>query len=408
MSYNEWLDIEVLEDYLDGKLDAKAMHQVEKLSLEDPFVAEALAGLSQLPRRTQSLSLLQKQLQERIAQKPVAQKRWRITAQRLSIAATAAVLFVTVSLLFWMRENKRQEVLAGKPKKLEVNIAPEMADIQGEAKENPQAKKAIDEALTKAKEQSLAQNKKPKIAPRSTIQSAMASEAVMDRREVESATVVRNKVEQIEVIAPAQAMRKEVKQAAAAMATIIPNNVGKLTGKVVEENGEPIIGAFVKLKGSNQVTSTDAKGEFALTIDSNLKQQKLAIGALGFKEKEVSAVPNELLNVALKQDDQRLSEVVVTGYGRAKKVTTPEPVRGWNRFERYLLNENKLLKDKATTGKEVRLSFTVDEKGRPVNIKIIDSLTTVENEEALRLINNGPNWKVQKNGSSAVTLRIKF
>ena len=52
MSYNEWLDIDVLEDYLDGKLDAKAMHQVEKLSLEDPFVAEALAGLSQSPKRT--------------------------------------------------------------------------------------------------------------------------------------------------------------------------------------------------------------------------------------------------------------------------------------------------------------------------------------------------------------------
>lgn len=68
MSYNEWLDIEVLEDYLDGKLDAKAMYQVEKLSLEDSFVAEALAGLSQSPKRTQSLSLLQKQLQERVAQ----------------------------------------------------------------------------------------------------------------------------------------------------------------------------------------------------------------------------------------------------------------------------------------------------------------------------------------------------
>ena len=59
MNYNEWLDIDVLEDYLDGKLDAKTMHKVERLSLEDPFVAEALAGLSQSPKRTQSLSLLQ-------------------------------------------------------------------------------------------------------------------------------------------------------------------------------------------------------------------------------------------------------------------------------------------------------------------------------------------------------------
>ncbi len=42
---NNWLDIDVLEDYLDGKLDAKAMHFVERQALDDPFVAEALEGL---------------------------------------------------------------------------------------------------------------------------------------------------------------------------------------------------------------------------------------------------------------------------------------------------------------------------------------------------------------------------
>ena len=59
MNNNEWLAIDVLEDYLDGKLDAKTMHQIEKISLEDVFVAEALAGLSQSPKRNYSLSLLQ-------------------------------------------------------------------------------------------------------------------------------------------------------------------------------------------------------------------------------------------------------------------------------------------------------------------------------------------------------------
>jgi len=108
VSYNDWLDTDVLEAYLDGKLDAKAMHDVERRSLEDPFVAQALEGLSRSPKRTLALSLLQKQLQERIAQKPAEQKRWRITSHRLSIAATAAVLFITVSLLFWMRENNRR------------------------------------------------------------------------------------------------------------------------------------------------------------------------------------------------------------------------------------------------------------------------------------------------------------
>lgn len=127
MNNNEWLAIDVLEDYLDGKLDAKTMHEIEKISLEDIFVAEALAGLSQSPKRNYSLSLLQKQLQQRIIEKPEKQKRWRITSQRLSIASAAAVLFVIVSVLFWMKENKRQEQLAKQAKRVEVNLAPKVA-----------------------------------------------------------------------------------------------------------------------------------------------------------------------------------------------------------------------------------------------------------------------------------------
>ncbi len=109
MKNNDWLGADILEAYLDGSLDAKTMHQVERISLEDPFVAQAMAGLSESKRRAISLSILQKQLQERLAQKPVEQKRWNMTGQRLSIAATAAVLFLTATILFWMRTSKNEE-----------------------------------------------------------------------------------------------------------------------------------------------------------------------------------------------------------------------------------------------------------------------------------------------------------
>jgi TonB family protein len=123
---NDWLDINVLEDYLDGKLDAKAMNRVEREALEDPFVAEALAGLSKSPKRSlQSLSMLQKQLYDRIAGQQQIKKASLVTWQRLSIAATAAVLFVSVSIIFWMRENNIQQMSAKNlNKKVEVTIAP--------------------------------------------------------------------------------------------------------------------------------------------------------------------------------------------------------------------------------------------------------------------------------------------
>lgn len=126
----DWLDISVLEDYLDGKLDAKTMNRVEREALDDPFVAEALAGLSESPKRSlQSISLLQKQLHERVAEHKSFKKTSVITWQRLSIAAAAAVVFVAVSVMFWMKEENYQKQLAGRAKKVDVTIAPDPLEV---------------------------------------------------------------------------------------------------------------------------------------------------------------------------------------------------------------------------------------------------------------------------------------
>jgi TonB family protein len=122
----DFLDIELLEDYLDGKLDSKTMYQIERQAEEDPFVAQALAGLSKSPRRSvQSLSLLQKQLYDRIGQQQVQKKRSVYTWQRLSIGAAAAVMFISVSIIFVMRDRQNREQrskLDGR--KVEVTVAP--------------------------------------------------------------------------------------------------------------------------------------------------------------------------------------------------------------------------------------------------------------------------------------------
>ncbi|MGN7203350.1 energy transducer TonB [Pedobacter sp. SAFR-022] len=120
---SNWLDIDVLEDYLDGKLDDKMMYRVEREALEDPFVAQALAGLSQSPKRSrQSLSLLQKQLETRIAGHEESKKESVITGQRLSIAATAALIFILGGIIFWMKYNNNQK--AKVPAVVEVNLDP--------------------------------------------------------------------------------------------------------------------------------------------------------------------------------------------------------------------------------------------------------------------------------------------
>lgn len=127
----DWSDIEILEDYLDGKLDAFEMHQVERYALEDPFVAEALAGLSASPKRAlESISMLQKQLHERVALHKAHKKESVVSWQRLSIAAAAAVLFIAVSIIFWMKDNAARMQLAKQQAAKEVTVATYLTSAQ--------------------------------------------------------------------------------------------------------------------------------------------------------------------------------------------------------------------------------------------------------------------------------------
>lgn len=108
----DWSTTAILEDYLNGKLAPQDMYQVERQAMEDPFVAEALAGLSAAPDGLQSMSLLQKQLRVRVAQQKTHQKESVVTWQRLSIGAAAAVLFISVGIVFWMKNNMNRDELA--------------------------------------------------------------------------------------------------------------------------------------------------------------------------------------------------------------------------------------------------------------------------------------------------------
>jgi hypothetical protein len=417
VSYNEWLDIDVLEDYLDGKLDAKTMHKVERISLEDPFVAEALAGLSQSPKRSQSLSLLQKQLQERIAQKPIEKKRWTLTSHRLSIAAAAAVLFVAVSVLFWMKENNRRQFEAQQAKKVDVNIAPQVAETKTvkPATPVPPAPKVeieIDKALADSKTNSLAKinRKEPLVQePEPTIVASAPTKPAVSAARVPAA--VQSAVVNEEVkINDALAKRKEVK---ALNEVLISKAEGikfnpNINGKVVSKyDGMPIQGADVILANSDVSTITNTKGEFHLRADTAQNQQ-LAIGYPGFASQVVKVNGNQSFKVELETNKNALNENVVVGYG-AYKNTIPIPFEGWSSFSKYLAENNKLLKNGATaTGKLVKLTFKVQKNGRPSNIKILQGLTNAENNEAVRLINEGPKWTLPSTSTNTVELSIKF
>lgn len=422
MSYNEWIDIEVLEDYLDGKLDAKTMHQVEKLSLEDPFVAEALAGLSQSPKRAQSLSLLQKQLQERIAQKPVEQKRWRLTSQRLSVAAAAAVLFVVASLLFWMKESSNRDQLAKQqPKRIEVNVAPQVADKKPEAPVAPVADSPVtsevDKALAKAKTSSLAKlNAKASAAAKAASANLLANQKAAetsDKAEVSVAAAAPApvamqarvlKVDSLSNVSVAKKEARPLNQTLSGRAPGVTFAPDVFSGKVISKvDGLPIPGADVKVLNTNIRTLTNSRGEFSLRLDSS-NSQSLTVNYLGFNAKEVSTKANKAI-IELEPNDKALKEVTVN-VGKAK-IEAPTPADGWAKYREYLNSNNKLYKG-TVANRNVLLSFEVDAKGRPSNIKVVRGLTKAEDDEAIRLVKQGPSWVRHRPSDSKAELSIEF
>ncbi|SKB75300.1 TonB family protein [Daejeonella lutea] len=112
-----------IQQYLEGKLDPEVAHQLEKQALDDPFLWDALEGYSVYRDPAADLSILQRQLHERIVHLQENKKVFDLSWQRLSIAAAAAVMFVSAGILFWMNSHKAPEQLASEAHKpVEVNV----------------------------------------------------------------------------------------------------------------------------------------------------------------------------------------------------------------------------------------------------------------------------------------------
>ena len=87
-------------------------------------------------------------------------------------------------------------------------------------------------------------------------------------------------------------------------------------GTVNDELGEPIIGASVKVQGTNDGAITDLNGNFSVKASSNAT---LTISFVGHLTQNVKVAGKTNITVVLKEDTQMLEDVVVVGYGTMKK-----------------------------------------------------------------------------------------
>lgn len=93
-----------------------------------------------------------------------------------------------------------------------------------------------------------------------------------------------------------------------------------ISGRVTDEKNAAIANASVTVKGTKIGTTTNAAGEFTLSLPPNAKT--LVVSSVNFEGSEIAIGSDNIVNIPLRSSDAALQEVVVVGYGTARKVGT--------------------------------------------------------------------------------------
>ena len=424
-----------LLDYIRGLRKGKEAHRLERESMQDPFLADAMDGYSQVEgNHEQRIEKLRMQVSAHSA------KKKNTRAITWSIAACLAIGFGISSYFLFLKKSMTDEVFIAKESvssKLAEPAVPPTPAIPATptVPATPQKEIALATAKVKTDSTPASEDSTPvseitarqadkkdmiaKIQATSQPQQGvpMATVPVMEEVSEETAALQ-------EVVATMDTFESESdkKMKLAKVATILPQK-NMIKGRVTDEKGEPLIGASVTYKGTNIGTITNMNGEFSLVKKDDKK--RLTAEYIGYNPVEIRIDTNRTMLIAMNEHKQALNEGVVVGYGAKKnkksttlgsdakvkeqteKEITPQPVIGKRSYQKYLKEHLVRPTDEkcAQVKGKVVLTFLVNKEGRPFYIKVKESLCESADKEAIRLIQEGPDWIY---GNKLVEVTVKF
>jgi len=100
--------------------------------------------------------------------------------------------------------------------------------------------------------------------------------------------------------------------------TIMAQTKINIKGIVADQNGDPLVGTTIIIKGTSLGTITGADGSFHLSVP---EKSILVVSSIGFKTLEIAATNKNMMKITLKEQTQTVDEVVVVAYGTTKKST---------------------------------------------------------------------------------------
>jgi hypothetical protein len=155
---------------------------------------------------------------------------------------------------------------------------------------------------------------------------------------------------------------------------------------------------------------TDKDGKFnILATDTPVHVE---ISSAGYQKAASLLAPGSKDNrIILNASDMALQDVVVVGYGSKNKkpaaARKEADANQFTTFESYVQKNQRIPENDSSHG-NVILSFLVNKKGRPTDIRIEQPLSEATDKEAIRLVQEGPDWKFPVNRNSRKTVHIKF
>lgn len=180
----------------------------------------------------------------------------------------------------------------------------------------------------------------------------------------------------------------------------VSNAVVTATGILVDETGQPLIGASVVVKGGKERTITDKKGAFSLEVPANAI---LRCSYQGRESQEVLAADmTNNTHLSLSSKSREMNEQVFTVVEKM-----PSFPGGDAELLKYIATNIKYPKESQDNGEQGRVicSFIVGRDGSVNNPEVLRGVTPLLNEEAVRVINTMPRWNPGMQRGKAVAVK---
>jgi len=142
-----------------------------------------------------------------------------------------------------------------------------------------------------------------------------------------------------------------------------------VTGIITSTNGDPLIGATIKVKGTNTGSTTDIDGQYTIRIPET-DNTIFVISYLGYESQELAISNEKKVDVELKESSALLDELVVIGYATKKKTDVVGAISSINTesFNQGIINTPEQLLQAKVPG--VRVTSSSGEPGAGVNLTI--------------------------------------